>query len=121
MASSPESPAYHLTPAAWYESYPGDQPYLPEAFEREGFIHLTHGIERVIEVGNRYYRGEPGTWLLLEVDLRQVTSDVRYDDAERAYPHIYGPLDRAAIRAVRTMQRDDEGRFTGVARSAGFR
>lgn len=114
MTTSPPRIAYHLTPAAWFQAQPLDRPYLPDAFEREGFIHLTHGIERVIEVGNRYYRTEPGAWLLLEVDLSRVSADVRYVDPERAYPHIHGPLDRAAIVAVRAVERDARGQFTAI-------
>lgn len=107
--------AYHLVADAWYRAQPVERPYLPEAFKREGFIHLTHGIDEVLAAGNRYYRGDTRPYLLLTVDLDAVTSEVRYEDAERQFPHIHGPLDRDAIVAVRTVERGDDGVFIAAS------
>jgi uncharacterized protein (DUF952 family) len=109
-----ESIAYHLTPEAWFRARPQGEPYLPEAYPQDGFVHLTHGLEQVIEVGNRFYRDQPGPWLLLTVDLTRATADVRYDDPRRQFPHLYGPLDRCAIVAVHDMLRGADGGFIGV-------
>jgi uncharacterized protein (DUF952 family) len=108
------SVAYHLVARDWYVAQPDEHPYLPEGFEREGFIHLTHGIEAVIAVGNRYYRDDPRQYLLLTVDLSAVPAEIRYEDAARQFPHIHGPLDRAAILGVSPVQRDDTGAFISV-------
>jgi uncharacterized protein (DUF952 family) len=108
--------AYHLTPAPWFRAQLPDAPYLPEAFAADGFIHLTHGLEAVLAAGNRYYTADPRPYLLLTVDLARVAAPVRYDDAQRQFPHLYGPLERAAIVAVQRVTRDAAGRFVGVAR-----
>lgn len=109
--------AYHLTPADWYAAGAADAPYLPEPFAREGFIHLTHGRSAVLEAGNRYYRTVSGAWLALEIDLRKVTPEIRYEDPARQFPHIHGPLDRVAIVAVYAVERTADGTFSGFAPS----
>lgn len=107
--------AYHLVPEDWYRAQPDDAAYLPEAFGQDGFVHLTHGVADVMQAGNRYYRADVRPYLLLTVDLNLITSEVRYDDAARQFPHIYGPLDRAAIVAVREVERAEDGTFLAIA------
>jgi uncharacterized protein (DUF952 family) len=107
--------AYHLVPEPWYRAQPADEAYLPEPFAQDGFVHLTHGVEPVLAAGNRYYRADARDYLLLIVDLEQITSDIRYEDPDRQFPHVYGPLDRAAIVAVQQVARADDGTFTGIA------
>jgi len=40
---------------------------------------------------------------------------VRYDDPAQIYPHVYGPIDRAAIVGVLTMPRDASGAYLSPA------
>jgi uncharacterized protein (DUF952 family) len=114
--------AYHLVAADWFQAQPVDRAYLPEAFAREGFIHLTHGLDAVLAVGNRYYRADPRPYLLLTVDLAAVTAPVRYADSDlhQSFPHLHGPLERAALVAVQGVERGADGTFErlhGVAAS----
>jgi uncharacterized protein (DUF952 family) len=44
-----------------------------------------------------------------------VRAPVIYEDEGRRYPHIYGPLEREAVRRVRRLERDPDGSFTGFA------
>jgi uncharacterized protein (DUF952 family) len=113
--------AYHLAPEAWYRAQPPDAPYLPEAFGADGFVHLTHGLDEVLAAGNRYYLADVRPYLLLTVELDQLAADtpVRYDDPERRFPHAYGALDRAAIARVQRVERDADGRFTGIDAADG--
>ena len=106
--------AYHLVPESWYRSQPEERGYLPEPFAADGFIHLTHGLDDVLGVGNAFYRTDTRPYLLLTIDLGRITSDVRYDDDTGRFPHVYGPLDRQAIVAVQQVERDYAGGFTGV-------
>ncbi|HQX63126.1 MAG TPA: DUF952 domain-containing protein [Thermomicrobiales bacterium] len=106
--------AYHLVAENWYKRQPADKPYLPQAYPLDGFVHLTHGEHEVVEVGNRYYTGDSRPYLLLTIDLDQVTSEVRYDDPDRRYPHVYGPIDREAILAVREVYRGPMGLFLAI-------
>ncbi len=107
--------AYHLVPESWYRAQPADRSYLPEPFDADGFVHLTHGLDDVLAVGNMFYREDARPYLILTIALDLITSDVRYDDDTGRYPHVYGPLDRAAIIGVQRVERRDDGSFTGVA------
>lgn len=121
MNTTNDAIAYHLVPDPWYTAQPPDQAYLPEPFDHEGFVHLTHGIEPVIAAGNRYYRSDPRSYVVLTVDLTKVTSEVRYEDADHQFPHIYGPIDREAIVAVRVVERGADGTFLTIAEEADSR
>jgi uncharacterized protein (DUF952 family) len=110
--------AYHLTPEAWFRAQPAAAPYLPEAYAADGFVHLTHGLDAVLAAGNRYYTADPRPYLLLTIDLDQLSAEVRYDDHARQFPHVYGPLERAAITRTQRVTRDEAGRFVGVAEHA---
>lgn len=106
--------AYHLVAESWYQRQPADKPYLPQAFPVDGFVHLTHGEDEVMAVGNRYYTGDPRPYLLLTIDLDRLSSEVRYDDPGHRFPHIYGPIDRAAIVEVREVYRGPMGLFLAI-------
>ena len=102
--------AYHLVPAAAWAAAPADEPFRPDSLDTEGFVHLTHRIADLVDVANQFYRQEPGPHVVLTIALRWLSAAWRYDGDER-YPHVYGPLDRAAITEVRPMARDADGGF----------
>ena len=108
--------AYHLAPAdPWDATLPGD-PYRPASLDEEGFVHLTHRMSDLVEVANLLYLDIPGPHVVLTVALRRLTAPWRYDGDER-YPHVYGPLDRAAITEVRPIERTADGTFLPMERS----
>jgi len=108
----------HLVPEEVWLARRGESRYLPEGFSGEGFIHCTHGGDAVIEVGNRYYRDDPRPYLVLEVDLEHVAAPVIYEDDERRFPHIHGPLERHAVRRVRRLERAADGTFVAIGELA---
>ncbi|KXJ98634.1 MAG: hypothetical protein UZ17_ACD001002704 [Acidobacteria bacterium OLB17] len=74
--------------------------YAPAGLEREGFIHCSFSeqLEGVIE---RYY--EKGSELaVLEIDPEYLMSRVVNEPStnEEIYPHIYGPINLAAVVSV---------------------
>jgi uncharacterized protein (DUF952 family) len=102
---------FHLIPvAAWNEATP-DAPLVRESLAAEGFIHCTDGEDALIATAERHYRDDPRDFLALTIDLDRVTSSWRYDDPGSPYPHIYGPIDRAAIVQVEPVSRAADGRF----------
>jgi uncharacterized protein (DUF952 family) len=109
---------YHLVPIDYWEAQPVDQPYVPADFEREGFIHCTRGDEQVAIVANRYYRNDQREWLVLVLDEQAVTSEIKYEPGHDGllYPHIYGSLNREAIREVLHAPRDAAGAFRSLER-----
>ena len=101
----------HLVAAEYFRDCDRAAPYVPEAFGTEGFIHCTDGADELARTGTRYYRDDRRMYVALVIDKRRVRPDVRYEDAARAYPHIYGPLNRDAIVAVVPVLRDADGSF----------
>jgi uncharacterized protein (DUF952 family) len=108
----------HLVPEDVWLAQNGASRYLPDGFAAEGFIHCTDGDELVVEVGNRYYRDDPRPYLVLEVDLERVEAPVVYEDDERRYPHIYGPLECLAVRRVFRIERAADGTFIAIGEPA---
>ena len=45
---------YHLVAEPYYQSCDPAESYVPEAFDADGFIHCSDGIENVIATANRY-------------------------------------------------------------------
>lgn len=102
---------YHGTPKEYYESLDPGEPYIPPQFAEEGFIHCTDGREAVSIILTIIYRQQPGRWLVLYIDKEKVQPPIKYEDPAGIYPHIYGPLNRDAIVAVREIGRSPEGVF----------
>jgi uncharacterized protein (DUF952 family) len=102
---------FHLVPVSYYDPLDPNSDYVPADFKRDGFIHCTDGADEMARTANRYYRanGEPHYYLY--IDKARVTAPIRYEDAARLYPHIYGALNRDAIVAVRRAVLDADGGF----------
>ena len=108
---------YHLAPAARWHAWPSDQPYLPAEYAADGFIHCTAGDALMIAVANRFYRAVEGDFVVLEIDPARLTAPLKWeessDDLAPLFPHIYGPIDRAAVQEVRVVRRAADGEFLG--------
>ena len=108
-------PTFHLIPLeVWGDADP-DAPLVRPSLDDEGFIHCTDGADALIATAERHYRDDPRPFLALTVDLDALTSPWRYDDPGKPYPHIYGPIDRAAITDLTPIERATDGRFLGLA------
>ena len=52
-------------------------------------------------IANRFYRAQPGEWVILAVDLEKVEAEVRWEAADgHLFPHIYGPIEQCAVIRV---------------------
>lgn len=87
--------------------------YAPESLASEGFIHCTVGERNLIEVAARYYRDQPGDWLVLVIDPARVVAEIRWvvQPDGLAYPHIHGPLNVDAVVEVCRLPRTADGGF----------
>ncbi|MFC8919700.1 DUF952 domain-containing protein [Streptomyces sp. NPDC057116] len=106
----------HVVPEAEWPAGFGD-PYRPASLASEGFVHCSPDEETALAVVEAYYRDVPGPLLLLALDEALLTAEVRWEggaDGGR-FPHVYGPVDRAAVVGVREIRRDGSGRVTGLA------
>jgi uncharacterized protein (DUF952 family) len=115
---------YHVVPAAEWSAAP-DQPYAPASLAEEGFVHCSPDEATTLAVVNAFYRAAPRPLLALVIDEARLTSRCVWEAASPApppgvpegtlFPHVFGPLDRAAVTRVLVVGRDEEGRATGLA------
>ena len=104
-------PTYHLVPVeSWNGADPG-RPYTAASLATEGFIHCTDGMTETVATANRHYRDDPRAFLVLTVDLEAAGSPWRIEDARGIYPHVFGPIERAAIMRVVEAPRAADGEF----------
>jgi uncharacterized protein (DUF952 family) len=88
--------------------------YVPEAYETDGFIHCTNGIDEIVAVGNMFYQDDNRPFQVLALDVDRIEPEVRYDAPGEVYPHIYGALNIDAVIATYPVIRDDAGHFLDV-------
>jgi uncharacterized protein (DUF952 family) len=79
--------------------------------EDEGFIHCSR-LDQVPGVLAAYYTGA-GPLLLLTIDPALLTSPWRDDEIAPGvfYPHVYGPVDLAAVVAVTPLETAADGSY----------
>jgi uncharacterized protein (DUF952 family) len=85
---------YHITKSESWERDRGE--YRHPSLETEGFIHCSLA-EQVPVTLEKFFPSRDGL-ILLEIDVGRLIPELRY---ENGYPHIYGPLNRDAVVAVR--------------------
>ena len=106
---------FHLVPeASWTAADPATA-YEEASLASEGFIHCTDGVTALGETFDRYYAADPRPFLALTLDLDALDVPWRYDVADSPYPHIYGPIARSAVHAFSRVDREPDGRFTGLS------
>jgi hypothetical protein len=88
------------------------------------FVHASPDEAVMLAVANAFYRtaGEPLVALALDEGL--ITAPVRWEAPDPApppgvsagtlFPHVYGPLDRAAVTGLRYLRADVTGRFVAL-------
>ena len=69
---------FHMCPAdTWSSLKQSSTSYFPPTFESDGgFINLTADPSLLLQVGNHFYKGDPGNWTLLVIDSNKLTSEV---------------------------------------------
>ena len=103
---------YHMLPKTAWEAVPSDEAYQAATLASEGFVHCTAEPPILEAVANRFYRSEGGDWLILAVDLSRVTAPVRWEAADgHLFPHIYGPIECAAVTQVLPFPRHADGSY----------
>lgn len=119
------STIFHLAPAERWHKWPAAQSYLPAEYSTDGFVHCTAEYDLMHHVANRFYRGTPGDFVMLVIDPDRLSAPLRWeapvhpdrlagsDAAAPLFPHIYGPIDRAAVIEVRPVRRAESGEFLG--------
>ncbi len=104
----------HLVPTESWDRQKSGPTYVPEAYDNDGFIHLTIGEANLMEVANRYYKQDARNYVVLELDKDRISAQVQFDDDSGRYPHVYGPLNVDAVVSVRPVKREEDGTFLSI-------
>jgi uncharacterized protein (DUF952 family) len=112
---------YHLVPEPALRAQLDRSIYRPAALADDGFVHCSLRAS-LLPVANGYFAQAPQPPLVLELDVERLTAEVRFEDAApvaggggvhlesaTVFPHVYGPIDRAAITGVGALGRDGSG------------
>lgn len=112
---------FHIATAAEWEAAQRSGSYTTSTLGRtlaeEGFIHASHA-DQWQGVQEAFYAGVTEPLVLLAIDPERLTAPVVEEvpeGADRAFPHIYGPLNPDAV--VRTIPLDDHGEPVGAGES----
>jgi uncharacterized protein len=113
----------HLLPQREWEEVHGGTRYVPDTFEADGFVHCSGDDVVLLAVANRYYAAVDDELVVLTVDEKLLSADVRWEAADPGppvgvdpatmFPHVYGPLELRAVVGVRRLRRDEDGCFAG--------
>lgn len=98
----------HITSKAeWLEAQSRGE-YVAPSLQSEGFIHCSTE-KQVLHVANAFYRGRTDL-VLLQLDETKLTSALKWEppagppapgiSPADKFPHIYGPINLAAVSAV---------------------
>jgi len=114
MASTSES-IYHAAAAADWAGRTETE-YEPAAYADEGFVHCSSAdqLPRVLEAR---FRGRQDLHVLT-IDPSAVTHRLVWEDlydGGEDFPHIYGPVELAAVTAVQPLPCDEDGGFSWSA------
>lgn len=85
--------------------------YSPASLTTEGFIHCSAATQ-LVEVANRFYRGQIDL-VILGIMPDRLQADLRYDlvPGHGTFPHLYGPLNLAAVSKVWPWETAADGTF----------
>ncbi len=102
----------HLISRADWEAAQAAGEHRAESLAAEGFIHCSQDEAQMLRVAQRLYPGRQDL-LALEVDTARLAAPVKREPSRSGelYPHIYGPLNTAAVAGVRPLLQDAQGRF----------
>lgn len=75
----------------------------------DGYIHLSTAAQ-LTETVDKHFAGQTGLWVAA-VDLAALAADVRWEESRggQLFPHVYGVLPMAAVRAHAALTRDGTG------------
>jgi len=110
---------FHLIASEDWEASDPSAPYAAASLATEGFIHCTDGERELLATANRHFRADLRPFHALTIDLETTGSPWRIEDEAGVYPHIYGPIARAAIVSAVSVTRDAEGRFLAFGAREG--
>ncbi|MCH0543246.1 DUF952 domain-containing protein [Streptomyces sp. MUM 203J] len=101
---------FHVAPLADWAAEP-TAPYRPATLATEGFVHCSADRETALRIADTHFRAVPGPLLVLVLDEARLAAEVRWAGP---FPHVYGPVERAAVTEVLEVLRGTDGRAPGL-------
>ena len=100
----------------WERARTAGDPYVPAEFEAEGFIHCSPA-HQLVATANLHYPGRRDLMLLV-LDAATLGDTLVWEpgtgDRAELFPHIYGPIELAAVVESRPVQPGADGAFAGL-------
>jgi len=115
---------FHLVGRSDWPADPADSAaYRPASLDEVGFIHFSTAAQ-LARTANLFYGGRTDL-LAVEVDETALTAPLRWEpaagepagaptaggEAPGLFPHLYGPIDAAAVRAVHPLPPGPDGTY----------
>ncbi len=101
-----------MVPAAVWQAVENSAAYVADTLQQEGFIHCTGEPERLVWVANHFYRQIAGDFVILVIDPSALQAELRWEEADgHLFPHVYGPINRDAVKEVQPFPRNEQGFF----------
>ena len=95
-------PVYHVTTVEEWNYARIAGAYQADSLHSDGFIHLSTA-EQLPRTLERYFAGRSGL-AVLEIDPERLRWELRWEEADgESFPHLYGPLEAAAVISVQTL------------------
>jgi uncharacterized protein (DUF952 family) len=110
--TSKENLIYHITQASDWEKSKTSQHYSAPSLNSEGFIHAS-SYQQILHTANKFFKGQQNL-LLLGIDPLKLSCQVIYEpgvDDGLLYPHIYGSINKEAVRLILPISYTSEGEF----------
>lgn len=100
----------HVVPLDEWSADP-ELPYAPPSLASEGFVHCSADEASALAIADAHYRAARGPLLVLVIDESRLTGEVRWEESrDTLFPHVHGPIERAAVTTLLEVRRDADGR-----------
>ena len=93
--------------------------YRAASLQSDGFIHCSTA-NQVVDTANLFFHGQPDLVLLI-IDEAKLRATLKYESPTGGgahdprvgpmFPHVYGPIDRQAVRHVVEFPCQEDGTF----------
>lgn len=104
---------YHIARAGDWRAALAAETYAADTLATQGFIHCSDR-EQVTRVADALFRGATDL-VLLTLDPTRLAAETRYETGDppssERFPHVYGPLNLAAVVGVAAFPPGPDGRF----------
>jgi uncharacterized protein (DUF952 family) len=101
---------FKIVDRASWDALPADAPFAGSAVDvRDGFIHFSSATQ-VAGTAARHFAGRRDL-LLVAADAAALGAALRWEPSRHGepFPHLYGPLPRAAVRWVADLPLGNDG------------